>query len=161
MNRFVRIIDENDDVADEMHCLEESIAERVLSNMLNNGADVYMQDIEPGYGCMLVNSLKVSFDNPKNTEIMASMHLPFTMNSAGSLITSDTKDLNESMAYLISVVKESANGGTVLLTCNTERHPYVHSSHILIVRATAEDFTLNVGDIVEYHKNNDYLPAPM
>jgi hypothetical protein len=157
MTKYVKIVNADDEVVDEMHCLHEDVAEHVLCKLINHGADVYMQDIS-GLGTILISDLKVSDNDPLKKQAELIGHLPFLVNDSGQYVASDSTEFNDAMAALLNVLQTHAEGGVQFLSSSTHRHPYVHGTHILKVTAIADEFQLQPNDVIELHDAIEQCP---
>jgi hypothetical protein len=148
MSKYVKIVNEDDEVVDEMHCLHEDIAELVLCKLLNHGADVYMQDIS-GLGTILVSELKVCDKDPLKKQAEFIGHIPFLMDNSGQYVASDSTEFKDAMAALVCELQTHAVGGVQFLSSSTYMHPYAHGAHVMKLTAIADDFKLQLNDVIE------------
>jgi hypothetical protein len=155
MSKYVKIVNEDDEVVDEMHCLHEDVAERALCYLINHGADVYMQDIS-GFGTILVSDLKVSDGDPLMEQAELIGHLPFLVNDSGQYVASDSTEFKDAMAALVIELQTNAVGDVQFLSSSTYRHPYAHGAYIIKLTAIADDFNLQLNDVIELPDFNEH-----
>jgi hypothetical protein len=155
MSKYVKIVNEDNEVVDAMHCLHEDVAERVLCNLINHGADVYMQDIS-GLGTIFISDLKVSNNDPLKNQAELIGHLPFLLNDSEQYVASDSTEFKDAMSSLVSELQTLAKGGVQFLSSSTHSHPYAYGAHIIKITAIAEDFNLQLNDVIELPDVNDH-----
>jgi hypothetical protein len=160
MPKYVKIVDGNDAVVDNMYCLKENSAEHALCSLLNNGADVYMQDIS-GMGTMVVSDVKEAENEPNKKKAEVVGHLPFFLDPTGQYISEDSPDFKNAMEAIVDSLQAHAVGSIHLITSATDKHPHVPGSHVLVVTALADDFDLEVNQVIELFDEQDFLPSPM
>ena len=160
MSKYVKIINENDDVVDKMHCLHESVAEHALCKLLNYGSDVYMQDVS-GFGTMLVSDIKDADHDPKKKQAEIVGHIPFFVDKSGQFILSDSPDFKEAVAELTSQIREHAVGSIYSISSATHNHPYVPGGQVLLVTAIADDFDFEKDQVIELDRSDQPIINPM